>query len=589
MMFVNQIRRTHMCGDLRGTDSGRKAVLMGWVQQVRNLGGHLFVMLRDRTGVVQLILEKDSLAFELAVPVRSEWVLAVEGLVRHRGENVNRDMATGEVEVLVELLEVLNRSETPPFVLRDDTDAHEELRLKHRYLDLRRPILQDRMIRRSKANSITRTYLEGRGFLDMETPVLMKSTPEGARDFLVPSRVHKGEFYALPQSPQIFKQILMMAGYDRYYQIARCFRDEDLRADRQPEFTQVDIEMSFINEQDIMELVEGLMKKLVEGLTGSKVDLPFPRLTYQEAMNLYGSDRPDLRFDMPVVDLTGMFGDSEFSVFREAARSGGMVRGIRVPQLSSASRKELDALTELVKPYGAKGLAWLKVEEDQLAGSIAKFLTQPEQEQIRHEMDVKVGDLILVAAGAAKVVLSALGALRVHLGPLIFPSRLKDYRFCWVVDFPMFEYDEEAQRWCAMHHPFTQPRPEDLQWLDSDPGRVKARAYDVVMNGVELGGGSIRIHDTRLQERIFNALGLSQESARVKFGFLLDALKYGAPPHGGLALGMDRIVMLLTGAASIRDVIAFPKTASATCLMTESPSVVADDQLAELGLALRPE
>ena len=586
MAFIEDLQRTHYCGELRGTDAGNQVVLMGWVHQVRDMGGQVFVLLRDRTGLVQLKFDKDSKAFEAGGGLRQEWVVGAAGKVEHRGDHVNRDMATGEVEVAVTELEVLNKAATVPFVIRDETDAHEDLRLKYRYLDLRRPSVQQKMLLRHKATAVTRRYFEEAGFIEIETPLLMKSTPEGARDFLVPSRMHKGSFYALPQSPQIFKQISMVAGFDRYYQIARCFRDEDLRADRQLEFTQIDVEMSFINENDLMSVMEGLMARLSGELHGRSLELPLPRIPYAEAMERFGKDAPDMRFGMELKDASQLFAGAGFGVFKSIVEGGGTVRGICVPGGATRSRKQIEALTPVAEPYGAKGIAWVKVTDEGLTGSIAKFLDDGVREELLKLLEASEGDLLLFVGGDAGVVLPSLAALRTHLGPEVYPERVGDFKFCWVYDFPMFEYDEEDDRYVAMHHPFTQPKPEDLHLLESDPAKVRARAYDMVLNGVELGGGSIRIHTPELQSKVFTALGIDEEEAQHKFGFLLEALKYGAPPHGGIAFGMDRVVMLFAGADSIREVIAFPKTTSGTDLMAGSPTTVDARQLKELGIDL---
>ncbi len=587
MKFVDEVKRTHMCGALRGTDDGKPVVLMGWIDQIRDMGGRYFMLLRDRTGVVQLRFDKETPTFETAGSLRNEWVVAIAGTVEHRGDNINPDMPTGEVEVVVAEAGILNSAATPPFVIRDDTDASEELKLKYRYLDLRRPMMQDKLIKRALVNRVTRRFLDDDGFLELETPTLMKSTPEGARDFLVPSRLHRGSFYALPQSPQLFKQIFMVAGYDRYYQIARCYRDEDLRADRQPEFTQIDIEMSFASEEEIMKVVEGLMAALVKEVTGREVTLPVRRMHYDEAMDKYGIDRPDLRFGMEIQNGADIFKRSEFGLFKGILEGGGLARGITVPGAAGRSRKQLDELTKFVGIYGARGLVWLKVTDDGLTGPVAKFLGPELQQELVASMEAKVGDLLLFVGGDKKIVNASLAALRTRLGPEIYPERMDDFEFCWVHEFPMFEKDEEEDRLVAMHHPFTQPLPEHMELLKTAPEKVYSRAYDIIMNGVELGGGSIRIHDMDMQKAVFDAMKISAEEAEAKFGFFLEALKYGAPPHGGLALGLDRIVMMLAGTTSIRDVIAFPKTTSGTCLMTASPGPVDGRQLDELGLGVK--
>lgn len=584
------MQRTYYCGEVPETAVGERVILKGWVQKRRDLGGLIFIDLRDRTGIVQVVASPDVSAEALAAAerVRSEYVLSVEGTVVARApETVNPNIATGRIEIQAERIEIINEAKTPPFAISDDTDAAEDVRLKYRYLDLRRPVMFQTLALRHKVTKAVRDFLDGERFLEIETPMLTKSTPEGARDYLVPSRVHPGEFYALPQSPQIFKQLLMVGGFERYYQIARCFRDEDLRADRQPEFTQIDIEMSFISQEDIIDLTERMMAAVVKAAKGIDIPRPFPRMTYAEAMNRYGSDKPDVRFGLELVDVSEAVRDSAFQVFARTVKEGGQVKAINVKGAASRySRKDIDALGEFAARYGAKGLAWLKAEGDELKGPIAKFFTADEQTALRQLLAVDDGDLLLFVADRPAVVAAALGALRLKLGKelgLIDETRLA---FLWVTDWPLLEYDEEEGRYYAAHHPFTMPVRDDIPLLETNPGAVRAQAYDLVLNGYELGGGSLRIFERDVQEKMFQALGFSKEEARRQFGFLLEAFEYGTPPHGGIALGLDRLVMLLAGRTNLRDTIAFPKTASASCLLTEAPGPVSEKQLEELHLAV---
>ncbi|WP_029909565.1 aspartate--tRNA ligase [Pelobacter seleniigenes] len=583
-------KRSHRCGELTAEHVGQDVCVMGWVQRRRDHGGLIFIDLRDRTGIVQLALDpdRDSASHEKAEQVRNEFVIAARGKVSPRPEGtVNPKMKTGEVEIEITELLILNRSETPPFMLDEYTDVAEIIRLKYRFLDLRRPALQNNLMMRHLVAKTVRNYLDGQGFLEIETPVLTKSTPEGARDYLVPSRVNLGKFYALPQSPQLFKQLLMVAGFDRYFQIVKCFRDEDLRADRQPEFTQIDCEMSFVKRDDVMTVMEGMVSEIFQAAIGVKVSLPIARLSYAEALHRFGVDNPDLRFGLELVDITAQVAGSQFKVFADVAANQGLVKALNAKGCARFSRKELDDLTDFAKIYGAKGLAWVKVTEDGWQSPIAKFFTVEELASLNAALEAEVGDLLLFMADTPAIANEALGRLRGHLGQKLGLASKEDYKFVWITDFPLLEWDAEEQRHVAVHHPFTAPLEEDIPLLDSDPGKARAQAYDLVLNGSEVGGGSVRIHDQAVQSRMFDLLGIGEEEAREKFGFLLDALSFGAPPHGGIAFGLDRLMMILTGADSIRDVIAFPKTQKATCLLSDAPNEVAEKQLRELGIRLR--
>ena len=590
-------KRSHNCGVIGKELAGQQVVLCGWVAKRRDHGGLIFVDLRDRSGIVQVVVDPETAgeSFKVAEDIRGEYVVKVAGKVSMRdAATVNANISTGEIEIMAEEIEVLNAAKTPPFYIADGIDTDENLRLKYRYLDLRRPEMQRNIILRHKVTKLMRDYLDTRNFLEIETPMLTKSTPEGARDYLVPSRVNPGKFYALPQSPQIFKQLLMVSGMERYFQIARCFRDEDLRADRQPEFTQLDMEMSFMEMDEILELMEGLIAYIFEGACGKKIQTPFQRLTWDEAMDRYGSDKPDLRFGMELINMVDAVKDSDFKVFNQVIENGGVVKAINVKGYANIPRRECDSLVDFVGIYGAKGLAWMQIQEDgSVKSPIAKFFSEAHMANILATAQAEAGDLIMFIADKPAVVAQALGALRIEMAKrrnLIDPDALA---FAWVVDFPMFEYDEEEKRYVAMHHPFTSPRDEDLALLATDPGKVYAKAYDMVLNGTEIGGGSIRIHRRDVQKQIFSAIGLSDEEAQEKFGFMMNAFEYGAPPHGGLAFGLDRLIMIMAQRDSIRDVIAFPKTQSAACVMTQAPNDVDDKQLRELhirpSLALKKE
>ncbi len=582
------LKRSHRCTELGTANIGQDVTVMGWVQKSRNKGGIIFVDLRDRSGILQIIFEESDCgteSFEKAEKLRSEFVVAVTGRVEARSGAVNENLATGAIEVRANSLRILSESETPPFPIEENSKTKEDLRLKYRYLDLRRPDMQRNLLLRSKVAILTRQFLAEEGFLEIETPTLIKSTPEGARDYLVPSRVHPGSFYALPQSPQLFKQLLMCSGYDRYFQLARCYRDEDLRADRQPEFTQIDMELSFVDVDDVIDVNERLLHKLFKEILGVEVPLPIQRMTWQEAMDRFGSDKPDLRFGMELKNVSDVVKDCEFVVFKNALENGGTVRGINAEGQGHMPRKKIDALVEFAKGYGAKGLAYVAIQEDgTYKSSFAKFMTDEQMAALVAAMDGKPGDLLLFAADKNKIVWDVLGSLRLEIARQLDLLKKDDYRFLWVTEFPLLEYSEEQDRFVAMHHPFTMPMDEDWHLIDSDPGAVRAKAYDIVLNGTEIGGGSVRIHQSDIQSKMFEVLGFTPEKAQDQFGFLLDAFKYGVPPHAGLAYGLDRVVMLMGGCDSIRDVIAFPKVKDASCLMTEAPTPVDPKQLEELGI-----
>ena len=587
------LKRTHRCAELSADNIGETVTIMGWVQKNRNKGGLVFVDVRDRSGIIQIVCEEgktDAAVIEKATKLRSEYVVAVVGTVAKRSGAVNENLATGEIEVLPTELRILAEAETPPFHIEENSKTKEEIRLKYRYLDLRRPDMQRNLMMRSKVATLTRQFLAEEGFLEIETPVLIGSTPEGARDYLVPSRIHQGHFYALPQSPQLFKQLLMCSGCDRYFQLAKCFRDEDLRADRQPEFTQIDMELSFVDVDDVIEVNERLLAKLFKEVLGVEVSLPIQRMTWQEAMDRFGSDKPDIRFGMELNDVTDVVRDCEFVVFKNAIENGGTVRGINAKGQGGMPRKKIDKLVAFAKDYGAKGLAYIAIQEDgTVKSSFAKFMTDEQMKALIDAMGGENGDLLLFAADKNKVVWAVLGALRLELAAQMDLLDKNEYKFLWVTEFPLLEWNDEQNRFTAMHHPFTMPMEEDLQYIDSDPGRVRAKAYDIVLNGNEIGGGSVRIFNPEIQSKMFEVLGFTPEQAQEQFGFLLTAFKYGVPPHAGLAYGLDRLVMLMAKEDSIRDVIAFPKVKDASDLMTEAPTRVAQEQLDELGLAITAE
>ena len=581
------LKRTHRCAELSSANIGENVTVMGWVQKNRNKGGIVFVDLRDRSGILQIGFEGAEKAelIEKAAKLRSEFVVAIVGKVEARSGAVNPNLATGEIEIRAEELRILSESETPPFPIEENSKTKEELRLKYRYLDLRRPDLQRNLMMRSRVATLTRQFLSDEGFLEIETPVLGKSTPEGARDYLVPSRIHPGSFYGLPQSPQLFKQLLMCSGYDRYFQIAKCFRDEDLRADRQPEFTQIDMELSFVDVDDVIDVNERLLAKLFKEVLDVDVTLPIPRMTWQEAMDRFGSDKPDIRFGMELVNVTEVVKDCDFVVFKGAIENGGTVRGINAKGQGGMPRKKIDKLVDFAKDFGAKGLAYIALQEDgSVKSSFAKFMTEEGMSSLIQAMNGEPGDLLLFAADRNKVVWDVLGNLRLEIARQMEILNKDEYKFVWITEFPLLEWSDEQNRFLAMHHPFTMPMEEDLMYIDSDPGRVRAKAYDIVLNGNEIGGGSVRIFQNDVQEKMFEVLGFTKEQAYEQFGFLLDAFKYGVPPHAGLAYGLDRLIMLMAKEDSIRDVMAFPKVKDASCLMTEAPSVVDEKQLEELGL-----